>query len=76
MCKKPLPCGSEHQPLAKALLANLLMLVQGEKGLETLIAIGKDMEILFRSPPRPFPDSLPGLTGIQRVENIVLAKSP
>jgi hypothetical protein len=54
MCKKPLPCGSEHQPLAKALLANLLMLMQGEKGLETLIAVGKNMEILFRSPPHPF----------------------
>jgi hypothetical protein len=54
MCKKPLPCGSEHQPLARALLANLLMLMQGEQGLESLIAIGKDMEILFRSPPRSF----------------------
>ena len=54
MCKKPLACGSEHQPLARALLANLLMLMQGEQGLESLIAIGKDLEILFRSPPRSF----------------------
>ena len=48
MCKRPLPCGSDHPPLAKALLANLLRTCQCEEGLETLIAIGKDMQILFR----------------------------
>jgi hypothetical protein len=48
MCKNPLQGGSDHQGLAKALLANLLRITQCEHGLDSLIAIGKDMEILFR----------------------------
>jgi hypothetical protein len=48
MCKNPLPCGSDHQALAKALLANLLRLTQSEPDLDSLVAVGKDMQILFR----------------------------
>jgi hypothetical protein len=48
MCKKALPVGSEHQLLAKAMLANLLRICQGEQGLNSLIAVGKDLEIIFR----------------------------
>lgn len=48
MCKKPLACGSDHQGLAGALVANLLYLTQAQQGLDSLIAMGKDMEILFR----------------------------
>lgn len=48
MCKKPLACGSDHPGLAAALVANLLNLTQAQQGLDSLIALGKDMEILFR----------------------------
>lgn len=50
MCKNPLACGSDHQALTKALLANLLRLTQCEPGLNSLIAMGNDMLILFREP--------------------------
>lgn len=58
MCKQPLACGSEHQGLATALVANLLHLTVSEQGLDTLTALGKDMEILFRSSCRTPPPLL------------------